>query len=125
MELGKEFDELQKLFAQKDLLTEPRTNSGSGFIELQLAKRKNIKVKIYQEIGHRMPRIHIDYGRMHHVASYTINSGERIKGSLPKKYDSDVYNWVARNKDKIIGVWEALQDGNDPKSLVAELPGDV
>lgn len=62
MNLDEEFYELQKLFAQKDLLAEKRRSSGGGFMEILLVKRQNMKIKIYQEKGHQLPHIHIDYG---------------------------------------------------------------
>ncbi|WP_375056814.1 DUF4160 domain-containing protein [Zobellella sp. DQSA1] len=125
MSLEEEFDELQRLFAQKDLLTEPRKSSGSGFMEILLAKRKNMKIKIYQEKGHHLPHIHIDYGKQRHAASYAIESGERIEGDLSKKYDSDVSNWLDRNRDKVLEIWNALQAGTQHEPLLAELAGDV
>lgn len=125
MALEEEFSELQRLFAQKDLITEPKKQHRSGFIELLLAKRKNIKYKMYQEHGHSMPHIHIDYGNMNHAASYAIESGERLEGNLPKKYDSDVSSWLSRNQEKLMEIWGVLQDGEDPKPLVGELQGDV
>lgn len=124
MSLEEEFDELQRLFAQKDLLTEPRKSSGSGFMEILLAKRKNMKIKIYQERGHHLPHIHIDYGKQRHAASYAIESGERIEGDLSKKYDSDVSSWLDRNRDKVLEIWNALQAGTQHEPLLAELAGD-
>jgi hypothetical protein len=125
MSLNKEFDELQRLFAQKDLLTEPKRSAGSGFMEILLVKRKNMKIKIYQEKGHSLPHIHIDYGTQHHVASYAIESGERIEGNLARKYDSDVFNWLERNREKVLEIWNALQTGAPHEPLVAELSGNV
>jgi Domain of unknown function (DUF4160) len=91
MNLNAEFDELQRLFAQKDLLTEPRRSPKNDFMEILLVRRKNMSIKIYKEIGHHLPHIHIDYGKQHHVASYAIDSGLRIAGSLSPKYDSDLH----------------------------------
>lgn len=51
MSLDKQFDELQRLFAQKDLLTEPRRSSGNGFMEILLVKRKNMKIKFTKKKG--------------------------------------------------------------------------
>lgn len=125
MTLEEELDELQRLFAQKDLLTEPRRYSGSGFMEILLAKRKNMKIKIYQEKGHHLPHIHIDYGKQQHVASYSIETGQRIEGDLSKKYDSDVSNWLDRNREKVLQIWNTLQAGAQHEPLLAELSGDV
>lgn len=125
MNLEEEFDDLQRLFAQKDLLTEPRRSSGNGFIEVVLVKRENMKLKIYEEQGHRLPHIHIDYGKQHHVATYAIETGERIEGSLSKKYDSDVSDWLERNRSKVLEIWRALQAGKPYEPLLADLVGDV
>lgn len=59
MSLDAEFDELQRLFVQTDLLTEPRRLRNDS-MKLLLVKRKNMKIKMYQEIGHHLPHIHID-----------------------------------------------------------------
>ncbi|MBL0868687.1 DUF4160 domain-containing protein [Pectobacterium carotovorum] len=125
MNLDDEFDELQKLFALKDLLTEKRRSSGGGFMEILLVKRKHMKIKIYQEKGHQLPHIHIDYGKQTHAASYAIESGDRIEGNLPKKYDSDVSSWLGRNRDKILEIWNALQVGAPYEPLIAELTDGV
>ena len=125
MNLDEEFYELQRLFAQKDLLTEKRRSSGGGFMEILLVKRQNMKIKIYQEKGHQLPHIHIDYGKQSHAASYAIQSGDRIESDLPKKYDSDVSSWLGRNRDKILEIWNALQAGAPYEPLIAELTGGV
>ena len=124
MPLDEEFSELQKLLAQKDLITESRKRASSGFTEFLLAKRRNMKYKIYQERGHTMPHIHIDYGRMNHAASFAITSGERLDGNLPKKYDSDISSWLSRNQNQVLKIWESLQNGEDPKDLTGKLLGD-
>ena len=123
MNLDKEFDELQRLFANKDLLTDTRPSSKTGFMEILLIKRKNMKLKIYQEKGHHLPHIHIDYGNMNHAASYAIASGERLEGSLPKKYDADVFSWLTRNRSIVLEIWTALQAGDPYHNIVAELAG--
>ena len=125
MNLDEEFSELQRLFAQKDLLTEKRRSSGDGSMGILLVKRQNMKIKIYQEKGHSLPHIHIDYGKQTHVASYAIKSGDRIEGDLPKKYDSDVSSWLGRNRDKILKIWNALQASTPYEPLIAELTGGV
>ena len=84
-----------------------------------------MSIKIYKEIGHHLPHIHIDYGKQHHVASYAIDSGLRIAGSLSPKYDSDVSNWLERNREKVMAIWNSLQDSKPHEHLLAELTGDV
>ncbi|MFG0731473.1 DUF4160 domain-containing protein [Photobacterium damselae] len=125
MQLDEEFSELQRLFAQKDMLTDRSPRSRSGFMEILLIKRKNMKLKIYQEKGHHLPHIHIDYGNQNHAASYAIETGERLEGTLPKKYDKDVLSWLEYNREKVLEIWQVLQVGEPHKSLISELVGDV
>ena len=125
MNLKTEFDELQRLFAQTDLLTEPRHSSNSSRMELLLVRLKNMKIKMYQEALHPLPHIHIDYGSQHHTASYAIDSGLRIAGDLPAKYDRDVYRWLERNRSKLLELWHSLQDGKPYEHLLAQLSGDA
>lgn len=125
MSLEDEVSELQRLLAQKDLITEPRKGSGSGLIELLLAKRKNIKYKMYQERGHSMPHIHINYGHMNHAASYSVETGERLEGNLHKSYDIDVSSWLSTNRERLVEIWRSLQDCGEPSAIIGELQGDV
>lgn len=125
MSLVEEFNKLQRLFAQEDLLNESLPSSGTGFMKILLAKRKNMKIKIYQEKGHTLPHFHIDYGGQHHTASYAIESGERIEGDLSKKYDRDVSIWLKRNRDKLLEIWKSLQTGVPHEHILAELAGDL
>jgi hypothetical protein len=89
MELKEELESLQNRLAQIDLLTRPSSRPSSGFTELLLVKLQDLKIKIYQERGHALPHVHIDYGKTHHIASFSISPAERIEGSLSKKYDKN------------------------------------
>ena len=106
--------------AQIDFLAEPR-NGADNTIELLLAKLQNIKIKLYQEANHSMPHIHIDYGKQHHAASFSIQTGERIEGDLPKKYDETVNSWIADHRTHVLEVWNLMQAGINPHPLIAEL----
>lgn len=53
-------------------------------MEIILAKRKDIRIKIYQEKGHHLPHIHIDYEKKLHFASYSMETGKRLVGNLPE-----------------------------------------
>jgi Domain of unknown function (DUF4160) len=70
-----------------DLLTERRAQPYKSTIELLVIRLGPLKVKMYQEPGHNAPHVHIDYGPRSHVASYSINDGERLAGTLDAKYD--------------------------------------
>lgn len=63
-----------------------------------------------------MPHIHIDYGGdQNHIASYSIHTGERIDGSLNKKYDKFVKDWIGNNREKILQIWSEIQSGDQKK----------
>jgi hypothetical protein len=72
-----------------------------------------------------MPHVHIDYDKVHHVASFRVKDGARIEGNLNKKYDSDISSWLLRNNNTIVMIWNDLQSGKDPKELIATLEGDL
>jgi hypothetical protein len=125
MRLISEAEELQRLFAQTDLLTEPRHSSNPGRMEILLVKRKNMKIKMYQEAHHGLPHIHIDYGKQSHTASYAIDSGLRLEGNLPRKYDNDLSGWLMQHRPKLLNIWNLLQKGEPHEHLLAELGADA
>lgn len=126
MSLEAELTELQRQLAQVDLLTRPRPRgTGPNFMEFLVLKLRNMKIKMYQETGHHSPHLHIDYGREHHVASYSIDDARRLEGSLDTKYDREVVAWIAKHRGTLLQAWTALQSGQDPRTLIAEIAGDA
>lgn len=113
---------LQKRLAEIDLFT--RSRSGSGWTEFLVIKLDDLKVKMYQETGHQLPHVHIDYGKCHHVASYSIKDGARIEGELARKYDRVVCEWIRDNKDMLLKLWQIAQDGGEIEPVLGELRGD-
>jgi hypothetical protein len=116
--------DLQGRVAFIDLIASGRTRSGNE-PEFLLLKRRNIKVKMYQETGHKIPHVHIDYGPVSHVASYAVNPVERLAGDLDKKYEREIVTWIELNRDLLVKIWDAVQSSNDPALLVAALAGDA
>lgn len=126
MSLKAELTELQRQLAQVDLLTQPRpSNAGPDFIEFLVLKLRILKIKMYQETGHHTPHLHVDYGREHHVASYSIDEPRRLEGSLDTKYDREVVTWIAKHRETLLKAWTTLQSGQDPRLLIAEIIGDA
>jgi hypothetical protein len=115
---------LQRDLAQVDLLTRPSRSSGR-FLELLIVKLDKLKLKIYQEPGHKLPHIHVDYGNKSHAASYGIDPVIRLAGDLPSKYERPVTSWIDKNKSSLLELWNKVQDGGDPSALVIELKGDT
>lgn len=115
---------LQRNLAEMDFRTEPRRLSRPGAMGFALLKLKEIKLKMYQETGHAMPHIHIDYGTKLHGASFSIDNPSRIAGS-PSKYDKLIIAWIAENNEILLKIWKEVQAGGTPDNLVAQLPGNV
>lgn len=114
---------LQKDLGFVDLTTRPSRPSRG--MELLVAKLDRLKVKMYQEQGHALPHIHIDYGKQHHAASFAINPPERIEGQLDGKYDRAIQAWLTQNEEALIALWAALQAGEASGALIAEMNGDL
>ena len=123
MLLESELTELQRQLAQVDLLTEPRRRVPLDFIEFLVLKLRNLKIKMYQEAGHHTPHVHVDYGRDHHVASYSIAEARRLAGTLDTKYDQEVVAWITKNRARLVAAWTTAQAGQNPGPLIAEIAG--
>jgi hypothetical protein len=80
-----------------------------------------LKIKMYQEHGHKLPHLHVDYGRHNHVASYSIEPTEVLEGSLPSKHHAAVQFWIRRNKAKLLQLWDSIQSGVPSDELIADL----
>lgn len=116
---------LQRKLAEIDLLTEPRRHTRTGFNEFLLIKLKDIKLKMYQEKGHAMPHIHIDYGKQYHVASFSVQGCSRIEGSLHSKYNKPIIAWITENSEMLLRIWNEAQTGGNSDCLVAQLAGNA
>lgn len=123
MNIEKETEILQDELSLIDMLSAP--SSGSRGLQFLVKKLGNIKIKMYQETGHSMPHIHIDYGHNNHMASYDINNGNRLAGNLNKKYDKKIRAWVEKNQAELVSLWNNAQDGNNVEMLIAEIKGNT
>lgn len=121
MTLEAELRQLQHQLAVVDLFTQPRANTRSDTLEFQLLKLGELKIKMYQETSHRLPHVHVDYGRRNHAASYSINERRRLAGTLDAKYDREILDWIEANRDKLLEVWHTLQSGEGHRVVIGEL----
>ena len=112
---------LQRRFAEIDSIYEQRRPTRADSFELLLLKLKDIKIKLYQEVGHKLPHIHIDYGKEHHAASYSIQDMRRLEGSLPTRYENIISAWLSENRDLIIKIWNEVQSGGNPGLLIEKI----
>jgi len=77
-----------------------------------------------KETQHVRPHIHIDYGKERHIASYALDTGERLAGNLDARYDKAISAWNGQSQQRLFKIWAAIQNGIDPEILIAELQGD-
>ena len=124
VKLDVEMESLQKKLALIDLTTTTTHNSDDCF-HLLLYKLQSIKLKMYAEKKHSRPHLHIDYGKHFHCASFSIKPSHILAGSLAKKYDKAITEWIDENQDTLLRVWEKLQCGEDPHPFVKILKGDT
>ncbi len=86
-------------------------SSGKGLLLEHLVKKfVNVKVKMYQE-HHNLPHVHIDIGRQNHLASISIENQSVLEGSIEKKYEDLVLNWIEKNKANLLIIWNNMQEG--------------
>lgn len=84
-------------------------------MELLIKKLLPIEFRMEQDANHKMPHLHINYGKEKHVASYAINGGERLAGNLDTKYDKAVKVWISKNQVQLNKIWIAIQAGDQKK----------
>lgn len=74
---------------------------------------------------HGLPHVHAVYSGERHVASFSIETGERIvPKSLAHKYrrhDKAIRSDILTHKDKLLAIWREIRLGKDPKPLIEEL----
>ena len=88
-----------------------RERSGFGLINENLVKRlTNVKVKMYQE-QHKLPHVHLDIGSEKHSASIAISTQALLAGSVDNKYEKTVMDWIGKNKDNLLKIWNNMQQG--------------
>ena len=115
--------ELQRFFALSELpFTEPSSTTANS-AALVILRLRNLKLKMYQEKGHKLPHIHVDYGKTYHAATFSIDPARRIEGRMDENYVYTVEDWIDKNKDVLMAIWSNLQAGGDAHDIVAELAG--
>lgn len=59
------------------------------------------------------------------MATYCIDPPTRLIGTLDRKYDRSITEWIAPRKEKLLKAWALLQAGSDLIPLALELAGDA
>lgn len=96
---------------------------GRGFRAYLLRKVDRLKLKMYQEKGHALPHLHVDYGHARHSASFSLDPPKRLEGGLRSREEAIVLAWIGANKDELLAAWQSLQSGSPNLALLAELRG--
>ncbi len=108
--LQKETEELKSSIELIEQLSD-QDKSGKGLLLEHLIKKfVNVKVKMYQE-HHNLPHVHIDIGKDNHSASIAIENQSVLAGSIEKKYEKTVLNWIEKNKANLLILWNNIQKG--------------
>lgn len=124
MEFDEELAELQDALATIDYyeaVAAMQSAKDKGINYLLLKILQPIKIRMDGNKNHKRPHVHIDYGKQYHVASYAIDTGERIVGNLHRSYDSQVYGWIGKHRSKLFEAWELMQAGKNAAPLACEL----
>jgi len=121
IDLTEELADLQYQMGQVDLLTRPPRGTDPDYIEFLVVILQNIKIRMDANKNHRRPHVHVDYGKNQHMASYAIDTGERLAGELALKYDRVVKEFIDKCRPKLMQIWQLAQDGRDAQGIIYEL----
>lgn len=108
--LHEETQELKNSIELIELLSDNGKSEKGLLLEHLVKKFVNVKVKMYQE-HHNQPHVHLDIGNQNHVASISIENQEILAGSIERKYERTVKNWIEKNKENLLIIWTNIQDG--------------
>ena len=109
--LNNEVSELKKEIEIIEMLDNPSSPKKGLLVEQLIKKFVNVKVKMYKE-NHNRPHVHIDIGNSNHNASICIKTSEILVGSVKKKYLKIISNWIEKNRDNLLKVWNSMQEGS-------------
>ncbi|SFS11789.1 protein of unknown function [Dyella sp. OK004] len=115
---------LQRDLALSDLFSRTR-NGGPDVCELSLLLMDRMKIKMYQEKGHAMPHVHVDYGRDSHVASFAIDVPRLLEGDLGRHRNATVIEFISDHREELLSIWRGLQAGANVAPLVVQLRADA
>jgi hypothetical protein len=112
-------DELQKIAEElwrRMPLPDLASDDELGMDYLPLFVRGKLKIKMYQEPGHALPHVHVDYACCNHAASYSIDPASRLAGNIDRKVEREVLSWIEVHQAALLTVWSQLQSG-EPVTL--------
>jgi hypothetical protein len=108
-EIGKSLGTLKSNLELDEKLRSQSKESGL-LTEHLIKKIVNVKVKMYQE-NHKKPHVHLDIGSDKHIVSIDIENLDILAGTIDKKYKKRVIAWIENNQEKLLELWNLVQDG--------------
>ena len=98
---------VQESLAKADLPIQGTSSSREDRLELLLARRGCIELRMYKETAHQRPHFHIEY-KKEFAASYALDTLQPLAGFIPRRYE-DVMLPIARElRDELMAKWHAL-----------------
>jgi hypothetical protein len=113
---------LQDAMAYLDIVLPPASSNLAAFV---VKRRLDICIRMDADRNHQLPHVHVDYGPQRHAASFAIETGERLAGTLDRKYDALVRDWIVATKAPLLSIWHTTRDGGDPRPFLAALKGEA
>lgn len=113
--------DLQWEIAMADDLATPTRRGSDQSLGLQLMKLQDLKIKMYKEVKHSLPHVHIDIGKSNHDSSFGISPAELLVGEISKRHEKVIIAFIERNRDILLQIWAGLKDGGDVTELVVEV----
>jgi len=79
----------------------------------EISRFFGIIIRIFTETGaqHHVPHLHAYY--QDHTATYRIDTGELLTGSLPRRQQRLVEAWIEIYQEELLENWR-LADANEP-----------
>lgn len=108
-ELGRSLGSLKSTLELDEMMRSQAKEPGL-ILEHLVKKIVNVKVKMYQE-QHNKPHVHLDIGSDRHSVSIDIENQEVLAGTMDKKYRKRVISWIQKNQEKLLELWNLMQEG--------------
>lgn len=81
-------------------------------------KIDSVSLRVYPEKNHWLPHFHIQFKNKEFSASYEIETGRKLAGRLPAKYEDAMLEWALKNKALLHKEWAALKAGGSTQLTV-------
>jgi len=98
----------------------PKTDPGQNRLELLVARKECIELRMYKEAAHRRPHFHVEF-KSEFEASYALDTLDRLAGYMPRKYEEVILRVARANRDQLAEFWSSL-NGSARVAVAGEPP---